>query len=63
MGTAMGSTLMAASLGGAVFTYGVGQVVDRLGYAPVFWTVGMLPLAACLALFFWVGRVERIRDV
>ena len=63
MATAMGSTLMAASLGGAVFTFGVGQVVDRLGYAPVFWTVGVLPLAACLALFFWIGRVERIRDV
>lgn len=62
MGTAMGSTLMAASLGGAVFTYGVGQVVDQAGYAPVFWTVGVLPLAACLALFFWVGRVERISD-
>lgn len=63
MATAMGSTLMAASLGGAVFTYGVGQVVDRLGYAPVFWTVGVLPLAACFALFFGMGRVERIRDV
>ncbi|MDP3208168.1 MAG: MFS transporter [Rhodoglobus sp.] len=62
MATAMGSTLMAASLGGAVFTYVVGQVVDRVGYSPVFWTVGVLPLAACVALFFWVGRVERIRD-
>jgi ACS family hexuronate transporter-like MFS transporter len=62
MGTAMGSTLMAASLGGAVFTYGVGRVVDRLGYSPVFWTVGVLPLAACFALFFWIGRVERIRE-
>jgi ACS family hexuronate transporter-like MFS transporter len=62
MGTAMGSTLMAASLGGAVFTFGVGQVVDRLGYAPVFWTVGVLPLAACVALVFWIGKVERIRD-
>jgi MFS transporter, ACS family, hexuronate transporter len=62
MATAMGSTLMAASLGGAAFTFGVGQVVDRLGYSPVFWTVGVLPLAACVALFFWIGRVERIRD-
>ncbi len=61
MGTAMGSTLMAASLGGAVFTYAVGQVVDRVGYTPVFWAVGVLPLAACVALFFWLGRVERIR--
>lgn len=60
MGTAVGATLMAASLGGAAFTYIVGLVVDRTGYAPVFWTVGTLPLIACLALFFWVGRVERI---
>jgi MFS transporter, ACS family, hexuronate transporter len=29
MGTAVGATLMAASLGGAIFTYGVGQVVDK----------------------------------
>lgn len=62
MGTAMGSTLMAASLGGAIFTYGVGQVVDHLGYAPVFWTVGLLPLAACVTLLFWIGRVERIPE-
>lgn len=62
MGTAMGSTLMAASLGGAAFTYLVGQAVDRAGYAPVFWVVGLLPSIACLALFFWVGPVKRIRD-
>lgn len=61
MATAMGSTLMAASLGGAVFTYIVGQVVDQMGYQPVFWTVGILPLIACLALLFGIGRVERIR--
>ncbi|MDO8542076.1 MAG: MFS transporter [Opitutaceae bacterium] len=62
MGTAMGSTLMAASLSGAAFTFAVGQLVDRAGYLPVFWTVGVLPLIACGALFFWIGRVERIRD-
>jgi len=62
MATAMGSTLMAASLGGAAFTYVVGQVVDRLGYQPVFWSVGILPLIACLALFFGIGRVQRIRS-
>lgn len=61
MATAMGSTLMAASLSGAAFTFGVGQMVDRIGYAPVFWVVGILPLAACLALFFWIGNVQRIR--
>jgi len=63
MGTAMGATLMASSLSGAGFTFGVGQLVDRFGYTPVFWTVGVLPLAACVPLFFWVGRVERIREV
>ena len=61
MGTAVGSTLMAASLGGAIFTFGVGQVVDKVGYAPVFWIVGSLSMFACLALFFWVGKVERLR--
>lgn len=62
MGSAMGSTLMAASLSGAAFTYMVGRMVDRAGYQPVFWAVGLLPLVACFALFFWIGRVERIRD-
>ncbi len=62
MGSAMGTTLMAASLGGAVFTYTIGRVVDRVGYAPVFWAVGSLSMVACLALFFWLGRVERIRE-
>jgi len=61
MGTAVGTTLMAGSLGGALFTYLVGQVVDRYSYAPVFTAVGLLPLAACVALFFWIGRAERIR--
>lgn len=62
MGTAMGSTLMAASLSGAAFTYLVGRVVDAAGYAPVFWVVGLLPIAACGALIFWMGRVKRIRE-
>jgi ACS family hexuronate transporter-like MFS transporter len=62
MGTAVGFTLMAASLGGALFTYTVGKVVDHVGYAPVFWAVGLLALAACLGLFLLVGRAERIRE-
>lgn len=62
MATAMGSTLMAASLSGAAFTFFVGQAVDRAGYSPVFWSVAVLPLAACVALFLVMGRVERIRS-
>lgn len=61
MGTAVGFTLMAASLGGSIFTFAVGQVVDQAGYTPVFWTVGMLALAACLGLFLLVGRAEKIK--
>lgn len=53
---------MAASLGGAIFTFAVGQVVDRVGYAPVFWTAGSLAMIACLALFFWLGPVQRIPE-
>ena len=62
MGTAVGLTGTGASLGGAIFTYGVGQVVDKAGYAPVFWMVGCLALVACVALVFGVGRVERIPE-
>ncbi len=61
MASAIGLTGMAASLGGAVFTFVVGLVVDRSGYAPVFWAAGCAALVACLALFFWVGRVEAVR--
>ena len=58
MGSALGLTGMGASLGGAIFTFIVGQVVDRAGYSPVFWTVGCLALVALFALVFFVGRVE-----
>ena len=51
---------MAASPSGVAFTFVVGLMVDKVGYAPVFWTVGCLALVACLALSFWLGRVERI---
>lgn len=62
MGTVMGATTMAASLGGAIFTYGVGLVVDSVGYAPVFAVVGLLAATACGLLVFAVGRVERMAD-
>lgn len=62
MGSAMGTTLMAASLGGAGFTYLVGRIVDRVGYAPAFWAVGCLAPLACLVLYFGLGPVIRIQD-
>jgi ACS family hexuronate transporter-like MFS transporter len=57
MATAVGLTGMAASLGGAIFTYAIGQMVDRTGYAPVFGVAGTLALLACIALLVGVGRV------
>ena len=55
LATVIGFTGMGSSLGGAAFTYGAGLVVDKSGYAPVFWTIGVLPLLACLTLVFGVG--------
>lgn len=63
MGSALGLTGMAASLGGAIFTFVIGQVVDRVGYSPVFWAAGTAAFVAFLALVFLVGRVERMRDI
>ena len=60
LGTAVGITGTAASLGGAIFTYIVGRVVSTAGYAPVFWAVGTLALVALIALIFGVGRVEKV---
>lgn len=62
LATAVGFTGMGSSIGGAMFTYAAGQVVDRIGYAPVFWTIGILPLMACLALVFCVSRIKGIRE-
>lgn len=62
MASAIGLTGMAASLSGSAFTYAVGRMVDRAGYAPVFWAVGSAALLACVALFFAVGKVEAVRQ-
>jgi ACS family hexuronate transporter-like MFS transporter len=62
LATAVGFTGMGSSLGGAAFTYVAGLVVDKAGYSPVFWTIGILPLMACLTLVFCVGRIKRDRE-
>ncbi|MFN0124207.1 MAG: MFS transporter [Blastocatellia bacterium] len=58
MATAVGLTGMASSLGGSIFTYAIGLMVDRTGYQPVFAIAGTLALLACIALIFGVGRVN-----
>ena len=60
MGSAVGMTGTAASLGGAVFTYAVGIVVDRRGYASAFWMTGVLAFVACFALVLGIGEVNRV---
>lgn len=60
MGTAVGVTGTAASLGGAIFTYVTGQFVDKFGYGPVFFVAGTLPLLAGLALVFGIGKVRML---
>lgn len=60
MGGAVGFTGSAASLGGTVFTFVVGLVVDNVGYGPAFAATGMLALAACLALLAALGEVKQL---
>ncbi len=58
MATAVGLTGMASSLGGSIFTYAIGLMVDRAGYSPVFAVAGILALLACIALHAGVGRIH-----
>ncbi len=60
MATAVGITGTAASLGGAIFTYCTGLIVDRAGYGPVFWVAGLAALVAFICLVFLVGRVQPV---
>ena len=59
MATAIGWTGTAASLGGAAFTWMIGQVVDLKGYAPVFAATALIAGLALISLLVLLGRVER----
>lgn len=59
MATAIGWTGTAASLGGAAFTWMIGQVIDLKGYAPVFAATALVAGLALISLVVFVGRVER----
>ena len=50
MASAVGLTTMAASIGGACFTWWVGRTVDASGYGPVFAAAGTLAVAALVSL-------------
>jgi uncharacterized membrane protein (GlpM family) len=52
---------MAGGLGGLLFPLLTGVLVDRISYTPVFFLVGLMPLAGTVALFA-VGRKYRRLD-
>ncbi|HWQ55948.1 MAG TPA: MFS transporter [Bryobacteraceae bacterium] len=58
MGTAIGITGTAASLGGAVFSYATGWIVHAHGYEPAFWVAGTAALGAFLCAVLVLGKVE-----
>jgi ACS family hexuronate transporter-like MFS transporter len=60
MGTAVGLTGSAASLGGAAVTFLVGGLVERYGYAPAFWVAGSLALFALVALFALLKDIKPV---
>lgn len=62
MAGAVGMTGMAASLGGAAFTYAVGRMVDAAGYGPAFVVASIAPPLACLVLVYGVGRINPLRS-
>jgi predicted MFS family arabinose efflux permease len=52
---------MAASIGGACFTWWVGRTVDTSGYEPVFAAAGLLALGALISLMALVRQKEDAR--
>ncbi len=61
MGTAIGITGTAASLGGVVFTYATGLIVHAHGYEPAFWIAGTAALGAFLCTVLVLGKVEEAK--
>ena len=61
VGRAAGLMGMAGGLGGLLFPLLTGVLVDRISYTPVFFLVGLMPLAGTVALFA-VGRKYRRLD-
>lgn len=61
MGGAVGFTGSAASLGGAIFTFVLGQAVDKVGYSSAFWATGVLASLACFTLLAALGKVQPLK--
>lgn len=51
---------MGAGLGGILFTWAIGSVVDRFSYRPVFVAAGVLPLLAMFLVHVLIPKVHRL---
>jgi ACS family hexuronate transporter-like MFS transporter len=61
MATAVGCTGTAASLGGAIFTFLTGRIVQVSGYATMFWITAAVTAMALMSLIFALGKVQPVR--
>jgi ACS family hexuronate transporter-like MFS transporter len=56
VGTAVGFVGQAGWLGGLLFSLTLGQVIDAIGYTPIFACLTAFDLTAALVLIATVGR-------
>ncbi len=63
VGSVTGLSGLAAGLAGALFTFAVGDTVDRFSYAPAFLIASVLPLAATFFVFLLIRGSADIRPV
>jgi hypothetical protein len=61
MATAVGCTGTAASLGGEIFTFLTGRIVQVSGYATMFWITAAVTAMALMSLIFALGKVQPVR--
>jgi ACS family hexuronate transporter-like MFS transporter len=59
-GTVSGLSGTGAGLGGFVFTWVIGIVVDRVSYTPIFLAAGLLPLMALLLVQLLIPKVRMV---
>lgn len=62
VGSVAGFAAMTGSLSAMVFQFGVGQVVGRFSYTPVFATVALMHPAALVCILIFIRKISRIRE-
>ena len=59
--TVWGLSAAAGSIGGALFQFGVGVIVDRYSYGPVFVMVSLMGIVQALLVTFLIPRLEPVK--